>query len=71
MNIEIEIIGWPLTEGRVLWIEDDGWGGKNMQVADMNFVDHIFAHRNHVEHIKRMQAQHESERINREDKLKG
>ena len=52
-TIKIEVIGLPADDGSILWVQDDGFGGKVGRVADIEFAGNILAS---MESHRRMEA---------------
>ena len=53
-TINIEVVGLPADDGSILWVQDDGFGGKVGQVAPVEFSEVILARMEHVQRIEAM-----------------
>jgi hypothetical protein len=50
--IRIEVVGLPTDDERVLWLQDDGFGGKAGVMADEDFVEVVM---DRMENIRRIE----------------
>ena len=56
-TINIEVVGFPTGEGRILWVQEDGFGGKVGCVADVQFANVILARMERGRQMEQMKKQ--------------
>ncbi len=55
-HVHIGVSGWAIGD-KVLWFEDDGWGGKNFALADLEYADVLLSRMLHVYRMRQEQAE--------------